>query len=104
MRKFLVAFVSVMLLLVPAAAEDDDDSIDININLDLNLFGGDDENDNNDDEENDTYGERVGGQSVHTEEQDSEADVGRDSDDFQITEDPDREGFFATLLGMIGLS
>lgn len=105
MEKASAVFMAAILLVAPAAADDNDDSIDININLDFNLFGGDEDDDSSEDEENQTYGERVGGQSVHTDEQDSEAEVGRDSDDFQITEDTDNDsGFLSNLLGMIGLS
>lgn len=98
MKVLTVLLVSVMMFTAPAVA-DEDDSIDININLDLNLFSGDEEDENNG-EENNTYGERVGGQSVHTEETSADAEVGRDSQEFQITEDTSKEekGFFSKLF------
>lgn len=96
MKKLLVLLVfAAAAFSAPAAASQD---INLNINFDFSgIFGGDEEEK---EEENNTYGERVGGQSVHTEQEPSEAEVGRDSDDFQITEDTSEEqGFFASLLG-----
>lgn len=96
MRKILVVLmIAVAVFSAPAAASQD---INLDINFDFSgIFGGDEKEQ---EEKNNTYGERVGGQSVHTEQQPSEAQVGKNNDDFQITEDTSEEqGFFASLLG-----
>jgi hypothetical protein len=101
MNKFLVVLMFALAMFsAPAAAEE---TINLNIDFDFSgLFGGDDNS--KDQEENNTYGERVGGQSVHTETQPSRAQVGKNNDDFQITEDTSEEkGIIAKLLGPLGL-
>lgn len=104
MKKILTTVMLLALLTGPVAGAQD---VNVNINFDFSglsdLFSSEEENES---EENNTYGERVGGQSVHTEETPSRAEVGRDSQDFQITEDTSQEekGFFARFIeGLRGL-
>jgi len=103
MKKTLIAVLAFGLFTGSVAGAQD---VNVNIDLDLglsDLFSSEEENES---EENNTYGERVGGQSVHTEETPSKAEVGRDSQDFQITEDTSQEekGFFARFIeGLRGL-
>ena len=101
MKKLLVVLIfAVAVFSAPATAASQD--INLNINFDFSgIFGGDDKE--QEEEENNTYGERVGGQSVHTETQPSEAQVGKNSDDFQITEDTSEEnkGFLSILMASL---
>ena len=104
MKKTVIAVVALALFTGSVAGAQD---VNVNINFDFSglsdLFSGDDENKS---EENNTYGEIVGGQSVYTEETPSRAEVGRDSQDFQITEDTSKEnkGFFGRFVdGLRGL-
>lgn len=104
MGKTLIVLFSLALFTGSVAGVQD---VNVNINFDFSglsdLFSGGEENKS---EENNTYGERVGGQSVHTEESPSRAEVGRDSQDFQITEDTSKEkkGFFGRFIdGLRGL-
>lgn len=95
-KLFIVLIFAAAVFSAPATASQD---INLNINFDFSgIFGGD--NEEKQQEENNTYGERVGGQSVYTETQPSEAQVGKNSDHFQITEDTSKEkkGFLSILM------
>ncbi|WP_414838237.1 hypothetical protein ACK3SF_02445 [Candidatus Nanosalina sp. VS9-1] len=102
MKKLLVVLMfAVAAFSAPAAAEE---TINLNVNFDFSgIFGGDDKA-NDQEKENNTYGERVGGQSVHTETEPSTAEVGKNNDDFQITEDTsEKKGFLEKIFGPLGL-
>lgn len=61
-------------------------TVNVNLNLD-GLFGGGEEQERTQEKENNTYGERVGGQSVHTEERSNDPPERRNTDEMKVSND-----------------
>jgi hypothetical protein len=60
-------------------------TLNLNINIE-GIFGGENKSQGQNDENN-TYGERVGGQSVYTERQNNNPERQRNTDDMKITDE-----------------
>jgi hypothetical protein len=60
-------------------------TLDVNLNLE-GVFGGGEEQ-QEEEPENNTYGERVGGQSVHTEQRSNDPEVQRNTEEMKVTND-----------------
>lgn len=107
MKKTAVLVFSALLLVSAGSASMVPE--DITIDLNINLFGGGNDSDNNETEkENRTYGEREGGQAVHTETKDNDPEVQRNTEEYGITEKDTNEqndfaesvsAFFHNLFG-----
>lgn len=101
-----IAFSTLLLVSLGSAAVIPED---ITVDLNINLFGGGEEKENSSEEkENRTYGERVGGQAVHTETGDNDPEVERNTEEYGITEKDTNEqndfaesvsAFFHNLFG-----
>jgi hypothetical protein len=85
----------------------------ITVDLNIDLFGGDEKENKKQQEkkQNDTYGERTGGQAVHTETKSNDPGVQRNTQEYGITEEDTNEGndlgemisaFYYNLIGEPG--
>jgi hypothetical protein len=103
MKKLAAIMFSALILASGASAS----MIPENITIDFNLgFGEDKDQKNNEaeEEENNTYGERVDGQSVYEETGPNNPPERRNSDEYGITEDNPKEddGFFSQIMIAFG--
>ncbi len=79
-------------------------TLDVNLNLE-GVFGGGEEQQEEEEPENNTYGERVGGQSVHTEQRSNDPEVQRNTEEMKVTNDEVASAedpivaFFSDLFG-----
>jgi hypothetical protein len=79
-------------------------TLDVNLNLE-GVFGGGEEQQQEEEPENNTYGERVGGQSVHTEERSNDPAEQRNTEEMKVTNDQVASGedpIIAFLSGIFG--
>ncbi|MFB6241852.1 MAG: hypothetical protein ABEJ36_03560 [Candidatus Nanosalina sp.] len=83
MRKKAALTFSLILLVSAGSAAVIPPNLTIDLNIDL--FG-DEQNQKQEEKKNTTYGERVGGQAVHTETEPNEPAVQRNSQEYGITE------------------
>ncbi len=87
MKKSAALCLSFAMILSGASASVIPKNMTLNLNINIEgIFGG--ENKTQDQtEENNTYGERVGGQSVYTEKQNNNPERQRNTDDMKITDE-----------------
>ncbi len=97
---YKTAVLVALLIAVPVASAQMIPS-DIDIDIDLNIFGGSENSTS--EEENSTYGERVGGQSVYTETKSNNPPERRNSEEYGIREDSSQdEGILDSISKAIG--
>jgi len=88
MRKLVAVGMCLILLGSSASASVVPKNMTLNVNLNLEgIFGGGEESNKEQEPENNTYGERVGGQSVHTEQKSNDPPERRNTDDMEVTND-----------------
>ena len=104
MRKGLVVLLCLGMVASGASASVVPKNMTINLNLNLGgIFGGSEE-EKTQEPENNTYGKRVGGQSVHTETRDNSPEEQRNTDDLKITNDQEggKDPLIDFLSGLFG--
>lgn len=85
-KAFAIGFCLVMVA-SGASAQLVPENMTLNVKLDLGLFDGQGQEQQEQEPENNTYGERVGGQSVHTEERSNDLEEQRNTDEMKVTND-----------------
>ena len=104
-KSFAIAFCLILLTAgVSASLVPQNMTLDINLNLE-GVFGGGEQQQQPSEPENNTYGERVGGQSVHTEERSNDPSEQRNTDEMKVTNDQVASGedpIVAFLSGIFG--
>lgn len=104
MKKFFAVGMCFMLLGSTASASVIPKNMTVNVNLNLDgVFGGDEKNEQDQEPENNTYGERVGGQSVHTEERSNDPPEKRNTDEMKVTNDQVASGEDPIIAFLKGL-
>lgn len=92
MNKTAVIALSLLLVTSGASAALVPENMTINLNLGIQgIFNGGNDSPQQQEEENNTYGERVDGQSVHTETRENDLEEQRNSEEYRITEDTSEE-------------
>jgi len=88
MKKVVAVGMCLVLLGSSASASVIPKNMTVNVNLNLEgIFGGGENNQQGQESQNSTYGERVGGQSVHTEERSNNPPVRRNTEEMKVTND-----------------